>query len=275
MAGSDATSPKPENKNDRETSPVGDKGSSSPQSEEEQQSKPDPAQDRMARFKALQARAKSSVDTNRKEVYAERKRQAMDPREIAVLQRRKADAEEKLEKAEIAEEGGDFERKRAWDWTVEESEKWDKRLEKKKKHREDAAFQDFRQNAQKVYKRQLRNVEPDLEGYQKERAKVAKDGQVYETEDGELIAIDESGEFYADGTSLAFVNNKPSRDAVERLVTDLKKADEVRKKRQKKGDDDDITYINDKNKQFNQKLARYYNKYTSEIRDSFERGTMI
>ncbi|KAK6358393.1 hypothetical protein TWF730_007729 [Orbilia blumenaviensis] len=270
MAGSDATSPKPDN--DREPS---DKGSSSPQPEQQQQSKPDPAQDRMARFKALQARAKTSVDTNRKEVYAERKRQAMDPREIAVLQRRKADAEEKLEKAEIAEEGGDFERKRAWDWTVEESEKWDKRLEKKKKHREDAAFQDFRQNAEKVYKRQLRSIEPDLEGYAKERAKVAKDGQVYETEDGELIAIDETGEFYADGTSLAFVNNKPSREAVDRLVSDLRKADEVRTKRQKKGDDDDITYINDKNKQFNQKLARYYNKYTSEIRDSFERGTMI
>lgn len=27
--------------------------------------------------------------------------------------------------------------------------------------------------------------------------------------------------------------------------------------------------------QFNQKLARFYNKYTAEIRDSFERGTMI
>lgn len=27
--------------------------------------------------------------------------------------------------------------------------------------------------------------------------------------------------------------------------------------------------------QFNQKLSRFYNKYTAEIRDSFERGTMI
>jgi len=90
-----------------------------------------------------------------------------------------------------------------------------------------------------------------------------------------LVAVDETGDFYADGSSLGFVDNKPTRAAVDRLVTDLKKADEVRMKRQKKGDDDDITYINDKNKHFNQKLARYYNKYTSEIRDSFERGTMI
>ncbi|EPS38186.1 hypothetical protein H072_7929 [Dactylellina haptotyla CBS 200.50] len=273
MADSDpkaATSPKPER--DRESASSDDE-SASPQPEH--QTKSDPAQDRLARFKALQARAKSSVDTNRKEVYAERKRQAMDPREITALQRRKADAEMKLEKANIAEEGGDFERKRAWDWTVEESEKWDKRLEKKKKRAEDVAFQDYRQNARKVYKRQLQGIEPDLETYAKERAKVAKDGQIYETEDGELVAIDEGGEFYADGTSLAFVDNKPSRANVDKLVADLKKADDIRIKRQKKGDDDDITYINDKNKQFNQKLSRYYNKYTSEIRDSFERGTMI
>jgi len=90
-----------------------------------------------------------------------------------------------------------------------------------------------------------------------------------------LIAIDANGDFYADTASQAFVENKPSKAAVDRLVDDLKKADDVRKRRVKKGDDEDITYINDKNKQFNQKLARYYNKYTSEIRDSFERGTMI
>ena len=40
-------------------------------------------------------------------------------------------------------------------------------------------------------------------------------------------------------------------------------------------DEGDVTYINEKNKQFNQKLDRFYNKYTAEIRDSFERGTMI
>ncbi|KAF3915283.1 hypothetical protein AA313_de0201426 [Arthrobotrys entomopaga] len=265
-----ATSPK--HRKDRESSTSDKDEESSPQPTE---TKSDPAQDRLARFKALQARAKSSVDTNRKEVYAERKRQAVDPREIAALQRRKADAEMKLEKANVIDEGGDFERKRAWDWTVEESEKWDKKLEKKKKKAEDAAFQDYRQNARKVYKRQLQGMDVDLDAYAKERAKVAKDGQIYETEDGELVAVDEGGEFYADGTSLAFVDNKPSRANVDKLVKELKKADEVRIKRQKKGDDDDITYINDKNKQFNQKLARYYNKYTQEIRDSFERGTMI
>jgi pre-mRNA-splicing factor SYF2 len=67
-----------------------------------------------------------------------------------------------------------------------------------------------------------------------------------------------------------------------------------RRDRQKEGDDgSDITYINEKNKQFNMKLARFYDKvrkfsadlqmryttnmaqYTSDIRDSFERGTAL
>ena len=37
----------------------------------------------------------------------------------------------------------------------------------------------------------------------------------------------------------------------------------------------DITYINQKNKQFNDKLGRFYNRYTTEIRENFERGTAI
>jgi pre-mRNA-splicing factor SYF2 len=64
------------------------------------------------------------------------------------------------------------------------------------------------------------------------------------------------------------------------LVADIKKAEEVRlKKRRERGREDegdrDVTYINEKNKQFNMKLARFYNKYTADIRESFERGTAI
>ncbi|TKA59709.1 Pre-mRNA-splicing factor syf2, partial [Friedmanniomyces simplex] len=58
------------------------------------------------------------------------------------------------------------------------------------------------------------------------------------------------------------------------------KAEEVRlKKRRDRGMQDegdrDVTYINEKNKQFNLKLARFYDKYTADIRESFERGTAM
>lgn len=65
------------------------------------------------------------------------------------------------------------------------------------------------------------------------------------------------------------MENKPEKAAVDRLVKDLQKAEDVRlRKRRERGrenerDDGDVTFINDKNKQFNQKLARYYNKVSS------------
>ncbi|ROT38328.1 SYF2 splicing factor [Sodiomyces alkalinus F11] len=244
------------------------------------------AQDRLARFKALQARAKSSTEQNFKEATREAQRVATDPSQLTALNRRRAIASHKLLKADIEDAGGDFERKRAWDWTVEESEKWDRRLEKKAAHRDNTAFADYHAEANKMYKAQLKHVTPNMERYAKdkmaaiERAAASGGLDIVETEDGELIAIDKDGSFYSTADSTTFAQNKPDRADVDRLVADLRKAEEARLKKRrermaKDGDDGDVTYINDKNKQFNQKLARFYNKYTTEIRDSFERGTMI
>lgn len=164
-------------------------------------------------------------------------------------------------------------------------------MEKKERHREDVAFQDYRQDSRKVYKRQLREMNADVEGYEKRKMeavqKAAQSGtlEIVETDDGEMVAVDKNGTFYSTADSTDFVENKPDRAAVDRLVTDLRKAEESRlRKRRNRGkgeEDGDVTYINDKNKvgfvldpfwvrmgmlthvllqQFNQKLARFYNK---------------
>lgn len=210
-----------------------------------------------------------------KDTAAESQRLATDPNLLSSFSRKHAFASHNLLKADTAAAGEDFERKRAWDWTIEESEKWDKRMEKKQRHRDDVAFQDYRQDSRKVYKRQLRDIKPDLEGYEKEKMaaldKAAQSGglEIVETEDGELIAVDKNGTFYSTADSTEFVGNKPDRAAVDRLVADLKKAEDVRLKKRKergRGDDEaDVTYINDKNKQFNQKLARFYNKVSKLV----------
>lgn len=205
-----------------------------------------------------------------KEAAAESQRLATDPNLLSSLSRKQAFASHNLLKADTAAAGEDFERKRAWDWTIEESEKWDKRMGKKERHREDVAFQDYRQDSRKVYKRQLREMKPDLDGYEKEKQaavqKAAMSGglEIVETDDGELVAVDKNGTFYSTADSTGFVENKPERAAVDRLVTDLRKAEETRlKKRKDKGrgeDDGDVTYINDANQRFNKKLATFYNK---------------
>lgn len=161
-------------------------------------------------------------------------------------------------------------------------------MSKKEKHREDVAFQDYRQDARKIYKRQLREMKPNMEGYEREKAtamqKAAMSGglEIMEMDDGELVAVDKNGIFYTTADSTDFVGNKPEKAAVDRLVTDLQKAEETRlRKRRDRGkgeEEGDVTYINDKvrtrynmetfqpanklfqNKEFNKRLARSYNK---------------
>ena len=244
------------------------------------------AQARMARFKALKARAKDSSQTNLKEATLESQRLASDPSQLTALRRNHTIASHKILKADVEDAGEDFERKRAWDWTVDESEKWDKRVKKKDAHRDNNAFQDYQAESNKIYKRQLRNINPDMDKYEKDKMaaieKAAASGglDIVETEDGELIAVDKDGSFYSTADSTTFTQNKPDKAAVDRLVDDLRRAEEQRLKKRRdrmaqNGEDSDVTYINEQNKQFNQKLSRFYNKYTAEIRDSFERGTMI
>jgi len=244
------------------------------------------AKERIEQFKALQARAKTGAQKNLKEATLESQRLATDPNLLTTLNRKSAVASHNLMKADAEAAGEDFERKRAWDWTIDESERWDKRLKKKEAHRDDQAFQDYRQDSRKVYKRQIGNLKPDMEGYEKEKMKAVEKAaasgglEIVETDDGELVAVDKDGTFYSTADSTGFVEHRPPKDAVDRLVKDLQQAEDARLKKRKErmganGDDGDVTYINEKNKQFNQKLSRFYNKYTAEIRDSFERGTMI
>lgn len=229
------------------------------------------AQERLERFKALQARAKTGAQKNLKEATLESQRLATDPNLLTSLNRKSAIASHNLMKADAEAAGEDFERKRAWDWTIDESERWDKRLKKKEAHRDDQAFQDYRQDSRKVYKRQIGHLKPDMEGYEKEKMKAVEKAaasgglEIVETDDGELVAVDKDGTFYSTADSTGFVEHKPPKDAVDRLVKDLQQAEEARLKKRrermgKDGEDGDVTYINEKNKQFNQKLSRFYNK---------------
>ena len=232
------------------------------------------AKERMERFKALKERARLGEQKNEKERKLESQRLATDPNLLTSLNRKRDVASHNLMKAEAEENGEDFERKRAWDWTIEESERWDKRIKKKDAHRDDQAFQDYRQDSRKVYKRQIRNLPVDMEGYEKEKMKAVEKAaasgglEIVETDDGELVAVDKDGTFYSTADSTGFVEHKPPKDAVDRLVKDLQQAEDARLKKRKErmaanGDDGDVTYINEKNKTFNQKLNRFYNKVHS------------
>lgn len=253
------------------------------------------ASDRLARFAALKARATDSARSNLAAAKDEAKRSAVDPSVLANLSRRSAIAQHNLLKADTEAEGGSgaFERKRAWDYTIEESEKWDERMALKKAARENNAFQDYSAEAGKIYDRQVRELEKLAgkdggklrEEYDAAKTELleqaARSGglEIVEMENGEMVAIDKEGRFYADNDSTGFVEQRPKKENVDRLVEDLRKAEEVRLKKRKDrgrdGEEGDVTFINEKNKQFNMKLARFYDRYTADIRESFERGTAL
>lgn len=241
------------------------------------------ATERQKRFAALQARQRNAREQNRRATQAEEKRARTNPALNATLARKEADAIARLDKAESG--AGAYERKRAWDWTVDESAEWDRRLEKKARARDDVAFSDFSQTARKVYKRQAGGLgEGDVQGYEAAKAaavlKAAEAGRLELVEvDGEVVAVDHEGTFMSGGGTEGGKEYKPSKEKIDALVDDLNKAEEQRRKqrRQRNGQDDggDVTYINEKNRVYNQKLARFYNKYTADIRENFERGTAM
>ncbi|KKY14616.1 putative pre-mrna-splicing factor syf2 [Phaeomoniella chlamydospora] len=276
------------------------------------------ADSRAARFAALKARAATSAASNLAATRQEASRQTIDPSQLTALSRRQAIATHNLLKAE-SDSPEAFERKRAWDWTIDESEKWDKRVSKKEKHRDEVGFRNYGEEGSKIYRRQIREMakedakrsssrpdfhrgdgdgRPDqdvdrLTAYELNKIKTllsaAQSGglEIVEAPDGsgELVLLDRHGTYThpSSNTSTEHIGQQPSRQNVDRLVEDLRKAEETRlRKRRDRGrmNDEmdaagDVTFINDKNKVFNQKLRRFYDKYTKDIRDSFERGTAM
>ncbi|KAI8941326.1 hypothetical protein NX059_002553 [Plenodomus lindquistii] len=238
---------------------------------------------RMARFKSLQAQKVSGRKATEREVRDAEDRSTR-LAQISKLQ----DAHEKAAYKLLKNDDPDFERKRNWDYTVEESESWDKRIAKKSRNRDGVAFADYRNEANKVYKRQIKQMSKvDAEAYASSKAEKLQNQvssgllQLVETPAGEIYTVDSMGRINTPVDEDYTHDHKPRKENVDKLVEDLEKGERARlKARAARGirdeqDVGDVTYINQKNKQFNDKLARFYNRYTSEIRDSFERGTAI
>lgn len=68
------------------------------------------------------------------------------------------------------------------------------------------------------------------------------------------------------------------REGARHLANEMKRL--IEKKRNKRErevefEQEDVTYINQRNKRFNQKISRNYDKHTAEIRQNLERGTAL
>ena len=72
-------------------------------------------------------------------------------------------------------------------------------------------------------------------------------------------------------------DEKREREGARNLANEMKRRIEKQKKKRDRleFDGEDITWINQRNKKFNQKISRDYDKYTAEIRQNLERGTAL
>ncbi|KNG51505.1 pre-mrna-splicing factor syf2 [Stemphylium lycopersici] len=187
---------------------------------------------RMARFKSLQAQKASGRKATEREVRDAEDRSAR----LAQISKLSA-AHDKASYKLLKSEDPDFERKRNWDYTVEESESWDKRLKKKAKNRSGVAFADYRNEANKVYKRQIGQMSKvDMEAYAESKARKLQSQvssgllQLVETDAGEIYTVDSQGRINTPVDEAYSHDHRPSKEAVDRLVDDLEKSERSRLK---------------------------------------------
>merc|ERR1712223_49392 len=214
--------------------------------------------ERMQKLKSLHAKRTESRQINHSEVIEEDRR-AKEPKNMEARKRR---AEYLLQEEEFKRkceaEGKDFEREKMRRKGADEAE-WSDR-QKKNKQNPDQGFSTYEEASFRKYNQLVKQIKPNMEEYKdkKERAGDAA--------------------FYAAEGAIVHGTHKDTPDALDRLAKDTQAQIDKREKysrRRMHDDDADIDYINERNMKFNQKLERFYGKYTKEIKDNLERGTAV
>ncbi|RPD61558.1 SYF2-domain-containing protein [Lentinus tigrinus ALCF2SS1-6] len=257
-------------------------------------------EERKKKLEQLRQRMRSSAQANRASVVEESTKAKITARETARLERQRKLAETLRQKADAEDRGEDIERQKNWEYTIEENDQWEKKLARKAR-RADFSFNDDADAARRKYKKDLDFIKPDLESYNRQKeialgltaGTLSKPGAA--SSSSAVTTFDPSGgalqvaptslqqqlaaeNLYRDANSLLYADNKPSEDAIDRVISKINKdVDKKSKFSRKRANEDegDVTYINERNRVFNKKIARYYDKYTAEIRASFERGTAL
>ncbi|KAF5384128.1 hypothetical protein D9615_003353 [Tricholomella constricta] len=245
-------------------------------------------EERKAKMEQLRKKIIASSRANRASLIEESAKAKITARDAARLERQRKLAETLRSKAEAEENGEDVDRAKNWEWTIEENDNWEKKLARKAR-RADFEFHDDAHAARRRYKKDLDHIKPDMAAYNKQKElamglapgtlvgfnPTAGSSQLVPTSQEQQLA---AANLYRDANTLIYGDNKPTEDAIDRVVgkinQDIDKKGKFSRKRLNE-DEGDITYINEHNRVFNKKIARYYDKYTAEIRASFERGTAL
>lgn len=213
-------------------------------------------EERLRKFRELHLKRNEARKLNHQELIEEDKRLKLPSNWETKKARLEWELKEEERKKECAARGENFERVKLLEISAEDADKWER---KKKRKNPDLGFSDYAAAQLRQYQRLTKQIKPDMEQYEKERER-----------NGE--------EFYPTSNSLLHGTHVPSKEGVDRMVTDLDKQIGKREKysrRRAYNDDADIDYINERNAKFNKKAERFYGKYTAEIKQNLERGTAV
>ncbi|CAD6188374.1 unnamed protein product [Caenorhabditis auriculariae] len=210
------------------------------------------------RFKALHKLRQKARKENHEQVVEEDRRAKL-PKNYEAKKTREEWQVKELEERKAADERGlDFERLKALELPADVADKLE--MKKNKKKNPDLGFSSYEEMTLRQHSRLTSSLDPNMDAYTKMRDVVG------------------SEQFYPTADTLIHGNHYPTTSAMSRLVDDVKgqvKRREQFHRRRMFDPDAPIDYINEKNKKFNQKLEKFYGKYTEDIRDDLERGTAI
>lgn len=214
-------------------------------------------QERLNRLQKLRFRQNEARKLNHREVVEEDRKSKLPINWEKQKDRLEYEEHKEKRRLEIEENGLSYERVRALEWTAEECDAWERK--KARKHNPDTGFADFEQSSFRQYERLTRNLQPDMNNYEKQKNELGED-------------------FYATTSTLTYGTHTPAPSAVDRMVDDLNKQVEKRRgysRRRAEKAGTDVDYINSRNMRFNKKIERFYGKYTTEIKQNLERGTAV
>lgn len=203
----------------------------------------------------LKMRRNESRKLNHAEVQEEEKRSKLPANWEAKKRRVEWELLDQKAKEEAEKAGKDYDIVKNMNAPAQELEYYGRKAKKKNP---DPGFADFAQSHFRQYERISGQLRVNEEAYEAQRQKL---GDAFYPSAGDILTT-----------------GQVSTSALDKMAADIERQITKRAKysrRRTHVDDADISYINERNKKFNEKCERFYGKYTEEIRGNLERGTAL
>lgn len=200
---------------------------------------------RLSRLKRLKAKKAESERNNRKDLFDDYKKQKLQSINRKKIEKLKENAEEEVNKLDHEERGEDYERQRNLDWSIKDWEEWEKKTGKQRPRQ--VGFDNWSQLAASSYEKEISKLQVDKDDYNEKKQVLMRKYNITEPKDVRNI-ID--------------LKSEVKSSDIDKLVQNINETNDRRMKRRRDHDSehDVSSYINEKNKQFNMKLNRQYDK---------------